>query len=268
MNTFLTGDALDVLKTLPNESVHCCVTSPPYWGLRDYGVDGQLGLEKTLEEYVNKLVNVFKEVKRVLRGDGTLWLNIGDSFKNKNLIGIPWKVAFALQDDGWILRSDIIWDKSNAMPESTKDRPTRGHEYIFLLSKNKHYYYDAKSIKEPAKWERWGKQTTKKRNPGTMGWVPDKSKEELTSRTTKNKRTVWHVPTKPFKDAHFAVFPPDLIRPCILAGSTIGGQVLDPFGGSGTVAMVASELGRDSIYIDLNAKYAEMAKTRLGGIQS
>lgn len=265
MNTFLTGDVLETLKTLPNESVYCCVTSPPYFGLRDYGVEGQIGVEPTPDEYVNKLVNAFREVKRVLRKDGTLWVNLGDSYDAKNLIGIPWRVAFALQADGWFLRSDIVWDKPNAMPESTRDRPTKGHEYIFLLSKSKKYYYDADVIKEPAKWERWGKQTTKKRNPGTMWWVPDKTKEELTSRTTKNKRTVWRVPTKPFKGAHFAVFPPDLIRPCILAGSPIGGQVLDPFGGSGTVAMVANELGRDSIYIDLNPEYTEMAKVRQEG---
>jgi len=324
LNTLYTGDALKILEILPNESVHCCVTSPPYWGLRDYGVEGQLGLEKTPEEYVDKLVNVLREVRRVLRDDGTLWLNLGDCYakhgisgmgdptigernlggmkaikkaippglKPKDLVGIPWRVAFALQSDGWYLRSDIIWSKSNPMPESVKDRPTKAHEYIFLLSKSKKYYYNSDAIKEPAKeWK--GQAATFERDHGkaTLLEIPgqkysshrsDRKQRESVKRgdfngktnslagreafraivPTRNKRSVWTVATKPFKGAHFAVFPPNLIKPCILAGCPVGGKVLDPFGGSGTVAMVASELGRDSIYIDLNSEYTEMAKDR------
>lgn len=223
VNKIYQGDVLEILKTFPDESIHCCVTSPPYWGLRDYGVEGQIGLEKTPEEYVSKMVEVFREVKRVLRKDGTLWLNLGDSYamkfgggkgrksgttkaavdeiekppreippglKPKDLVGIPWMVAFALRADGWYLRQDIIWHKPNCMPESVKDRCTKAHEYIFLLSKNRKYYYDNEAIKEDAK--------TGKRN----------------------KRSVWTVTTKPFKGAHFAVFPEDLIEPCILAGTS------------------------------------------------
>ena len=304
MNTFYTGDVLEILSSLPSESVHCCVTSPPYFGLRDYGVSGQIGLEQTPEEYVNKLVNAFREVKRVLRKDGTLWLNLGDSFasvhtgghksekstvgsnrpeaqefkqnkarpqtyglKEKDLIGIPWMVAFALQADGWYLRSDIIWEKPNAMPESVRDRPTRSHEYIFLLSKSKQYYYDQDAIREPSvcKSARGGSlyNDTGREEAIGMGrkrWTGERSAKPY--EIGRNRRTVWSIATKPFKGAHFAVFPPDLIKPCILAGCPIGGKVLDPFGGSGTVAMVASELGRDSIYIDLNTEYTEMAKDR------
>ncbi|MEM3486591.1 MAG: site-specific DNA-methyltransferase [Candidatus Methanomethyliaceae archaeon] len=273
-----TGNCLDVLKELPDQSVQCCVTSPPYWGLRDYGLppakwpgveyapmaglppvavltwEGQLGLEPTPEMYTAHLLAVFREVWRVLRNDGTLWLNLGDCYtsgnrdardpgrnkphsayedwrkgnrpktptglKDKDLVGIPWRVAFALQADGWYLRSDIIWEKTNAMPESVTDRPTKAHEYVYLLAKNKHYYYDAKAIKEPAAWERWGKQTTKKRNPGTVSWLPDKEKEELVKNTTKNKRSVWEIPTRPFPQAHFATFPVQLAETCILAGTS------------------------------------------------
>ena len=309
MNMFHTGDVLEILRSLPNESVHCCVTSPPYFGLRDYGVIGQIGVEQTPEEYVNKLVNVFREVKRVLRDDGTLWLNLGDSYvpgggdykegaqgsnskigeslfksipgcgrtqrkealerqglRPKNLIGIPWRVAFALQADGWYLRSDIIWEKPNAMPESVRDRPTRSHEYIFLLSKSKKYYYDKGAILEPYV----SIPTQTKRDKYAEGYQADYTKgnrfsagaRDYYANGGRNKRTVWSVSTKPFKGAHFAVFPPGLIKPCILAGCPAGGKVLDPFGGSGTVATVASELGRDSIYIDLNSEYTEMAKER------
>ena len=324
MNTFYTGDVLEILRSLPSESVHCCVTSPPYFGLRDYGVSGQIGLEQTPEEYVNKLVSVFREVRRVLRKDGVMFLNLGDSYagnskpgggdptigkrnlggkeygkktipnglKSKDLIGIPWMVAFALRADGWYLRSDIIWEKPNAMPESVRDRPTKSHEYIFLLSKSSRYFYDADAIKEPAK-ERKGQAATFERDHGKATLLeipgqkysshrPNKKQRESVKRggfngktnslpgreafraivPTRNKRSVWTVATKPFKGAHFAVFPPDLIKPCILAGCPVGGNVLDPFGGSGTVAMVASELGRDSVYIDLNAEYTEMAKER------
>ena len=290
MNTFYTGDVLEILSSLPSESVHCCVTSPPYFGLRDYGVSGQLGLEPTPEEYVNKLVNVFREVKRVLRKDGTLWLNLGDSFKNKNLLGIPWRVAFALQEDGWYLRQDIIWAKTNPMPESVTDRCTKSHEYIFLLSKSSKYYYDASSVAEPVAdstikrlsqdlEHQEGSHRVPNKTNGTMkAVVPRYGGKKYTEnlevfnrtksgniyelRDRRNKRDVWIISTKPFKGAHFAVFPPDLVKPCILAGCPSGGKALDPFGGSGTVAMVASELGRDSIYIDLNAEYTEMAKER------
>jgi DNA modification methylase len=338
MNTFYTGDALKILEILPSESVHCCVTSPPFWRLRDYGVEGQLGLEKTPEEYVNNLVTVLREARRVLRNDGTLFLNLGDSYANstggignnpsskstlttnngkgpkpgnkyapgnegkpvklkhglkpKDLVGIPWMVAFALRTDGWYLRSEIIWEKPNAMPESVKDRPTRSHEYIFLLSKSRKYYYDADAIKEPAKewkgqagtFERdHGKATLleipgqkcvshrsnrKQREPVKRGGFNGKTNALLGREAfraivpMRNKRSVWTINTKAFTGAHFAVFPPDLVKPCILAGCPVGGQVLDPFGGSGTVAMVAAELGRDSIYIDLKPEYVEMAKKR------
>lgn len=325
INTFYTGDARKILEVLPDKSVHCTVTSPPYYGLRDYGVDGQLGLEKTPEEYVSNLVEVFREVRRVLRDDGTLWLNLGDSYasggrggggsftderrawknnseargwksappglKNKDLVGIPWMVAFALRADGWYLRTDIIWEKPNAMPSSVMDRPTRSHEYIFLFSKSSRYYYDAESIKESAKewsgqsaiFERSGpvsehiipgqlaaqhrknRSGNKERKLGPARGRPDShiGGSIPWEGNTRNKRTVWNIATKPFKGAHFAVFPPELVKPCILAGCPEGGTVLDPFGGSGTVLWVASQLGRDSIYIDLKPEYVEMAKSRV-----
>src|SRR5690554_1460050 len=241
MNQIIQGDVIEALRSLPEGFIHTCVTSPPYWGLRDYGVPGQIGLEPTPEEYVEKMVEVFREVRRVLRDDGTLWLNLGDSYANsntdgnrrmslkstkglkpKNLVGIPWRVAFALQADGWYLRSDIIWHKPNAMPESVKDRPTKAHEYIFLLSKSPRYYYDADAIREDAIYQ-------EKRN-GRVGAYQNRAIFHKGDGTTptgaatrdlskRNKRTVWTVSTKPFKGAHFAVFPPDLIEPCILAGS-------------------------------------------------
>ncbi len=299
---FYHGDVIDCLRKIPEKSINTVVTSPPYWGLRDYGVDGQLGLESTPDEYVAKMVEVFREVRRVLRDDGTLWLNLGDSYsgsgkgawankeggqkevyipdpdspqvllpkvpdglKPKDLIGIPWRVAFALQADGWYLRSDIIWAKPNPMPESVTDRPTKAHEYIFLLSKSAKYFYDAEAIREPVKpW-----------NAGRMS-APKMGKHKLTNpyglQTRKvysvikgaNRRSVWIIPTHPFPEAHFATFPPELVRLCILAGSPVGGTVLDPFGGSGTVSMVAMQEGRDSIYIDLNRKYLDMALRRCG----
>src|SRR5690606_37325015 len=259
MNKIIQGDVIEVLRSLPDGIVHTCVTSPPYWKLRDYGVPGQIGLEETPEEYVEKMVEVFREVRRVLRDDGTLWLNLGDSYaghtkagdkrfgnpefnknrpsraqtktpgkavpaglKPKDLVGIPWRVALALQADGWYLRSDIIWHKPNAMPESVKDRPTKAHEYIFLLSKSPKYYYDADAIREDAIYQ-------EKRN-GRVGAYQNRAIFHKGDGTTptgvatrdlskRNKRTVWTVSTKPFKGAHFAVFPPDLIEPCILAGS-------------------------------------------------
>src|SRR5690606_15312764 len=255
MNKIIQGDVIETLRSLPDGIVHTCVTSPPYWGLRDYGVPGQIGLEPSPEEYVEKMVEVFREVRRVLRDDGTLWLNLGDSYaghakagdkrfgnpefnknrpsraqtktpgksvspglKPKDLVGIPWRVAFALQADGWYLRSDIIWHKPNAMPESVKDRPTKAHEYIFLLSKSPKYYYDADAIREPHGTPWIGRTPTKKLKKNA-------DRNDAGSRRTtgnpkgRNKRTVWTVSTKPFKGAHFAVFPPDLIEPCILAGA-------------------------------------------------
>ncbi len=352
------GDVRDVLREMEDGSVHCCVTSPPYWGLRDYGVEGQLGLEATPEEYVASMVAVFREVRRVLRDDGTLWLNLGDSYvssprgnapgdfstssltnpqrqdsiarpqgatsqragrsnveeqrsvqrkidglKTKDLVGIPWRVAFALQADGWYLRSDIIWAKSNPMPESVTDRPTKAHEYVFLLSKSARYFYDADAIAEPAAWDRWGDQTV---GNGSMGWIPAKAKPKLTGGAyeppgqtphgnareprgkaltsprndgntwnenngrgfipvseKRNKRSVWSIPTRAYPEAHFAVFPEELVEPCIKAGCPEGGVCLDPFMGSGTTALVARRLGRKSVGIELNPTYAELAARRL-----
>jgi len=302
----LNGDCIEMMKTLPDQSVNCCVTSPPYFGLRDYGHDGQIGLEETPEAFVQKMVEVFREVNRVLRDDGTLWLNLGDSYagsgkcrngdgspnvdplskqatsagtiigklikshtpdcKPKDLIGIPWRVAFALQADGWYLRQDIIWHKPNPMPESVTDRCTKAHEYIFLLSKSARYFYDAPSIEEDAKWERWGNQTENKKHIGTARHLGGKTFAELPIRDKKNKRSVWSVPTKSYSGAHFATFPPNLIRPCILAGCPTGGTVLDPFGGSGTTGQVAMEEGRKSILCELNPEYVHLMNQRLNSV--
>lgn len=303
------GDAIEVLKTMPEQSVHCCVTSPPYFGLRDYGVEGQIGLERTPEEYVDKLVQVFREVRRVLRDDGTLWLNLGDSYngsggaggdynpgglkegqpkypgrkvpglKPKDLIGTPWMVALALRNDGWYLRCDIVWHKPNAMPESVKDRPTKAHEYIFLLSKSQKYYYDAEAIKEPIAASTVERAKSKnnastRKDKGAAQWQSgltpeqqDKWYSNIDKNTVRNKRSVWTVTTKPFKGVHFAVFPPDLIEPCILAGCPVGGTVLDPFAGSGTTLLVATQHHRKSIGIELNPEYVEIAKRRLNSVQ-
>lgn len=300
------GDCRETLKTIPSNSIHTCVTSPPYFGLRDYGVDGQIGLEQTPEEFVLEMVNVFREVKRVLRDDGTLWLNLGDSYynyrpgkgqalvkqtvsntkqdlpdvcarrgnklaglKEKDLIGIPWRVAFALQADGWYLRQDIIWHKPNPMPESVRDRCTKAHEYIFLLSKSPKYYFDYEAIKEPAK-----EYKTQDRGPGNWGvqeiGIPGEHKSR--GRTSgpvgngsdkRHKRSVWTVATNPYKGAHFATFPPALIEPCILAGCPKDGTVLDPFGGAGTTAIVAEKNGRNSILCELNGEYAKLARERI-----
>lgn len=300
LNKIYNVDVLEGLKTLPDNSINCCVTSPPYWGLRDYGVEGQLGLEKTPEEYVAKMVEVFREVKRVLRTDGTLWLNLGDSYasgkqkeckntdlmwsnnqsrkpsdnyKHKDLVGIPWMVAFALRADGWYLRSDIIWHKPNPMPESVTDRPTKAHEYIFLLSKSERYYYDHDAIKERATSEQ-GKGATGR---GKQGYAVASGKGIQPQQDhsgwcggdgmNRNKRTVWTVSTKPFKGAHFATFPEALIIPCILAGCPEGGMVLDPFMGSGTTAKVAYENNRNYVGFEINHEYIEIANKRLTGIQ-
>jgi DNA modification methylase len=309
---------------MPDESVHCVVTSPPYFGLRDYGVAGQIGLEETPSAFVAEMVSVFREVRRVLRKDGTLWLNLGDSYagswgaqgrqgatgqmsgrsvadvrerskisaaqisahpqrmsqtgtirepglKPKDLIGVPWRVALALQADGWWLRQDIIWHKPNPMPESITDRCTKAHEYIFLLTKSERYFYDSDAVAEPVgEWSkkalegRWMRRTNygtaevSGRNEAGMNYGSRVRGDAL-----RNLRSVWTVATQPFSGAHFATFPPDLIEPCIKAGCPAGGTVLDPFGGAGTTGLVADRLGRDAILIELNPAYAEMARDRL-----
>jgi DNA modification methylase len=304
------GDCLTVLKTLPDQSINCCVTSPPYFGLRDYGVDGQIGLEATPEAFVRRLVDVFREVRRVLKDDGTLWLNLGDSYasykggkatpdttrgdstgtlvkkgeaknrmassfagsgiKNKDLIGIPWRVAFALQADGWYLRQDIIWHKPNPMPESVKDRCTKAHEYIFLLSKQNRYYFDSVSVQEPSiyygKDKRSGKGNIRYEGKRTIDKTGKNGQDSfVTIKKKKNKRSVWTITTKACKEAHFATFPKDLITPCILAGAPRGGVVLDPFFGSGTTGVVSVENGRGFVGIELNPSYIEIANKRLAG---
>jgi site-specific DNA-methyltransferase (adenine-specific) len=373
------GDCLEVLKTLPSESVNCCITSPPYWGLRDYGTgewiggdpncshkrdskqseltqtghrnlegavgegiykdkckrcgaerkDRQIGLELTPDNYVQKMVDVFREVRRVLRGDGTLWLNLGDSYsknesnnggysskstlsgftspntkgrvscdsgvrhkidsglKPKDLCGIPWRVALALQADGWYLRQDIIWHKPNPMPESVTDRCTKAHEYIFLMTKSANYHFDNEAIKEDSVWDVDGTGTIKraerqreglKSNPTEMkngirikypnGKHGDGQQSPKTIYGKRNKRSVWSVNVKPYKEAHFATFPKELIEPCVLAGCPKDGTILDPFGGSGTTAEVAIENGRNALLIELNPEYIELAKTRISNTQS
>lgn len=340
MLTIMQGDCRELLKTLPDGSVNCCVTSPPYWGLRDYGHAGQIGQEKTPDEFVATLVQVFREVRRVLCNDGTLWLNLGDSFfgswgnysggnrgsgkqreitngsqvsnhaydgkesfrpptagkhdilKPKDLIGIPWRVALALQADGWWLRSDIIWAKQNCMPESVTDRPTRSHEYLFLLTKNPKYYYDAEAIKEPCIYDLDGTGTAarKARQKEDAKSVPTQERHGIRPSTDKqrghsrrhagfnerwdlmekaeqctgmrNKRDVWTIAPANYKGAHFATYPPALVKPCILAGCPTGGVVLDPFGGSGTTGEVALELGRRAVLMELNPEYAKLSDQR------
>lgn len=338
--TLYHGDVLEVLKGFPTESVQTCVTSPPYLGLRNYKVDGQIGLERTPEEYVCKIVEVFREVQRVLRKDGTCWLNLGDSYngypgnvtrggplngvnqharasfpsgygllspalKPKDLIGIPWRVAFALQTDGWWLRSDIVWSKPNPMPESVTDRPTKAHEYIFLLTKAERYFYDAEAIKEPVAISTIprmyrGVSDSHKNVNGAPGQTPhsinqprangvgygkhqDKQRghsrrhagfndrwdlmtKDEQSALGRNKRDVWEVATMPYPEAHFATFPEELIKPCILAGSREGDTVLEPFAGSGTTLAVSKALGRRSIGIELNADYCKLAQKRIGAV--
>jgi DNA modification methylase len=329
----LEGDCRDILRTLPDESVHCIVTSPPYFGLRDYGVDGQMGLEATPEEFVAGMVAVFAACRRVLRDDGTLWLNIGDSYatsggpgwqgkngqrsdrrftgtrntvamreqartayaghKPKDLIGIPWMLAFALRADGWYLRQDIIWAKPNPMPESVTDRCTKAHEYIFLFSKSARYNFDQAAILEPAspntharmaqdveaqigsaranggaktngnmKAVARGKSTANEPNVKNNSSFAESGCLRVIER---NKRSVWTIATQPFKEAHFATFPPALVEPCILAGCPQGGVCLDPFGGAGTTGLVADRLQRDAILIELNPEYAEIARRRITG---
>ncbi len=349
------GDCREALAAMGGGSVHCCVTSPPYFGLRDYGADGQIGLEPTPEAYVAELVAVFAEVRRVLRDDGTLWLNLGDSYasapgqatrggppsgsstldgnghrgggpklaklsrvgtspipgqvhadvgrrpfapglKPKDLIGIPWRVAFALQADGWFLRQDIIWSKPNPMPESVRDRCTKAHEYLFLLSKSERYYFDQDAIAEavapasvsclaqnveaqagsdrvPGKTNGRMKAGSRKNSfalatkdsGGVSGEKPQfrSDREPVAYEGRRNRRSVWTVATQPFSDAHFATYPPALIEPCILAGAPVGGVVLDPFGGAGTTGMVAHRLQREAVLVELNPDYAALARARI-----
>lgn len=270
----LQGDCTETLQKLDDKSINTCITSPPYWGLRNYNdEEKQLGMEDTHEEFVQNLVTVFREVKRVLRDDGTVWLNLGDSYApNKQLVGIPWRVALALQSDGWYLRQDIIWHKPNPMPESVKDRCTKAHEYIFLLSKSPKYYFDNEAIKEDCKNTK--EEQLKKKNKSyrantkkqeekylNQNFAKDKYKNKVYAK--RNKRSVWTVTTKPFKGAHFATFPMDLIEPCVLAGCPEGGTVLDPFGGSGTTGIVATNHNRNAVLCELNQEYIEIAKDRI-----
>lgn len=287
----LYGDAADRLKDLESESVNTCVTSPPYYNLRDYGAAGQIGMEGTPEEYISDLVEVFREVRRVLRPDGTLWINIGDSYatssgsqpptntrnaqghtaksvplgyKRKDMIGIPWMLAFALRTDGWYLRQDIIWAKPNTMPESVRDRCTRSHEYIFLLSKSRKYYFDAEAISEPISGESLKRYERKgeRGSPMFCGCADDDEHKKA----RKNRRDVWSIPTGGFKCEHIAVFPERLVEPCILAGSPEGGVVLDPFAGSGTTGAVAKRLGRDFVGVEINPQYRRMAIDRIAAV--
>jgi DNA modification methylase len=265
-----TGDCRDLLARLPEKCIQTCVTSPPYWGLRDYGVDRQLGLEQSPHEYVANMVEVFRGVRRALREDGTLWLNLGDSYADKSLVGIPWMVAFALREDGWFLRSDIIWAKPNPMPESVTDRPTKAHEYVFLLSKSQRYYYDEKAIREDAVCT--PRPETSRNDGGALGEnlrssglaVGHKGGSLGFNRPElgRNKRSVWTVATQPFDGAHFATMPPALADPCVLAGSRVGDVVLDPFFGSGTTGMVAEKHGRKWIGFDLNPSYKRLQDER------
>lgn len=306
VNEIICGDALSVLKTLPDSYVQCVVTSPPYYCLRSYLPDDhpdkhlEIGLEETPQEFVANLVGVFREVRRVLRSDGVLWVNIGDTYANdqkwggktsgkhvnavkgtfprakrytglpgKNLIGIPWRLAFALQDDGWILRSDIIWDKTNCMPESVTDRCTRSHEYIFMLTKNDHYYYNQDAIREPhvtasnvrdrGKEGKWAS--------GALLTPIGEGLREWNHPNGRNKRDVWAINTSPFPEAHFAVMPPKLVEPCVLAASKPGDIILDPFAGAGTVPLVALQHSRNYLGIELNPEYIKLTMKRIETIQ-
>jgi DNA modification methylase len=275
-NFIINGEALDALKKLPDSLVQTVVTSPPYYGQRDYGNDKQIGIEESQDEYITRLLEIFDEVKRVLKEDGTLWLNLGDKYIDGNLAGLPWKLALALKERGWILRSDIIWYKPNAMPSSVKNRPTTDHEYIFLLAKISKYYYDADAIREPhVTFSENSKMRGGRNHLGKKGGTPEQGKNAGNSNLHngrwdqafhpkgRNKRTVWEVPLSKFRDAHFAVFPEQLIEPCILAGSSEGEIVLDPFFGAGTVGLVAIKKGRKFIGIDINEDYCQIASKRI-----
>jgi DNA modification methylase len=266
----LIGDAADQLSTLPEKSVQTCVTSPPYWNVRDYSVECQIGLEATFEEWLAKMLIVFRQVHRVLKLDGTLWVQMGDSYVKKNLVGQPWALAFALKDQGWILRSDIIYSKKDPMPEGVADRPTRSHEFIFLLTKSAKYYYDIDAIRERTGNEmsdqEYAAAIGKPWSAGGMTNYAGSNKHDggRSHPLGRNKRTVWTLPTAKYSGAHFATFPPKLIEPCILAGSRPGDVVLDPFAGSGTTAMVALEHGRDALMIELNPAYEALIRERCG----
>lgn len=300
LNHCAIGDCRVTLPTLDADTFHCCVTSPPYWGLRDYGHPKQIGLEQTPEEFVAELVAVFREVRRVLRDDGTLWLNLGDCYANdgkwggssggkhvralhgktsigrskrstglkpKDLVGMPWRVAFALQADGWWLRSDIVWSKPNPMPESVTDRPTKAHEYVFLLSKSERYFYDSAAIAEPLKHpESATEEDASRAFSRRRSTAPEQRQREATltrpTPTTRNARTVWTIPSEPYDGAHFACFPTQLAQRCILAGSPLGGLVLDPFFGSGTVGEVAEQLGRKWFGCEIQETYAPLIARR------
>jgi DNA modification methylase len=316
--SILDGDCREVMRAMPAESANCVVTSPPYWSLRDYGVDGQLGLEDTPQAFVDGMVEVFEEVRRVLRADGTLWLNLGDTYiggrtggvgassitsgrnhravqqahersggprhrvatglKPKDLVGIPWRVALALQDAGWYLRADVIWHKPNPMPESVADRPTKAHEYLFLLSRSERYFYDGDAIREPLRPKTLTTYGTTREPKGNdpLGQVKAHNfSRDVPVRAPRldddgepvgaNKRSVWTVATQPFHGAHFATFPPKLIEPCILAGCPAGGTVLDPFAGAGTTGLVALRHQRSFVGIEINPKYAALARHRIEG---
>lgn len=259
----LIGDVRERLRELPDESAHCVITSPPYWGLRDYGVPGQLGLEATPGEHVRVMVDVFREVRRCLRSDGVIFVNYGDSYQGKQLLGMPWRLALALQADGWYLRSDIIWAKPNPMPESVTDRPTKSHEHLFLLAKSATYHYDADAVREPATGDNF-RNVRKQHASHVPGASPHNGlRRQEPFDDTRNLRDVWTIPTEPFPGAHFATMPQALVVPCIKAGTSEGGTVLDPFGGSGTVGLVADKLGRSAVLIELNAEYAAMAERRI-----
>ena len=271
MIEIIKGDCLQSLKKLEDQSINTCVTSPPYWGLRNYNdEEKQLGMEDTIEKFVENLVKVFREVKRVLREDGTVWLNLGDTYlQNKQLVGIPWRVALALQQDGWYLRQDIIWHKPNPMPENIKDRCTKAHEYIFLLSKRPKYFFDNEVIKEDCVGKDERKWADSYEKAGSIKQGETNANIKRTKRYSKddsfkrNKRSVWTVTTKPFKGAHIATFPMDLIEPCVLAGCPVGGTVLDPFAGSGTTGIVAASNDRDAILLELNEDYIKLALDRM-----
>ena len=267
-----TGDCVEVMREMPDQSVHCCVTSPPYFGLRDYDVDGQIGLEDTPDEFVARLVEVFREVRRVLRDDGTLWLNLGDSYaKDKNRLMIPARVALALQANGWVLRDEIVWHKPRTTPAPVKDRTVAAHEMIYLFAKRPRYYFDYLAIEEPAKYAGTTRQKSKvfrrltdsRMDTKNSGHHFDESRI-FTVRETRRKRSVWSVSPSPYKNAHFATFPPDLIEPCILAGCPEGGTVLDPFFGAGTTGLVAQRNERGCVGIELNPAYVDIARERLG----
>jgi DNA modification methylase len=263
-HTLVCGNAQRTIQDyIKTETVNCVVTSPPYWQQRHYGGQDEIGREEYSYEYVLSIVRVFRQLHRVLTKDGTVWLNIGDVYRKKSLMGIPWKVADALMDEGWLVRSDIIWHKPNAMPESAKDRPTQAHEHVFLLTKGEKYYYNGDAVREPAKWERWGKQTVKKDYRGIKPIDMDTLEERREK--GKNRRNVWTLPTARYPGAHFAVMPDALVELCLKAGCPEGGAVLDPFVGSGTVCAVAKRMGLTTYGIDTNPEYIKLASERIHG---